>query len=66
MVPWELQQPCIDLPGFIQKNPCATLKDFQQHYVHTHFGIDDPSFFTAAGLLARNVIFSDARSLCLH
>ncbi|HSQ78980.1 MAG TPA: family 20 glycosylhydrolase [Candidatus Bathyarchaeia archaeon] len=63
LFPWELQLPSIELPGFLVRDPGASLQDFEKDYVRRHFGIDDPGFFEAAGLLSRRGLFNYAADM---
>jgi hypothetical protein len=63
LFPWEMQLPSIELPGFMARDPGATLADFERAYVRGHFGVDDPAFFAAAGRLARRGLFNYAADL---
>jgi hypothetical protein len=63
LFPWELQGPSIEIPGFLKGRPTGTLEELQKAYTRGHFGLDDPGFFIAAGLLAKRGLFSYAADL---
>ncbi len=63
LFPYELQRPCIELAAFVRQHPGEGLDLFQRRYEQRHFGIDDPSFFTACGLLSKSCLFTYTASL---
>jgi len=63
LFPWELQGPSIGIPGFLKGRPAGTPDELQKAYTLEHFGLDDPGFFIAAGLLAKRGLFNYAADL---
>ena len=63
LFPWELQETAIELPSFIFHQPDGDLAAYEKSYVREHFGIDDRSFFSAAGRLAKRGLFNYAADL---
>lgn len=63
IVPWELQLSAIDVPGFLRKDPDRTLESFAEHFLRSRFGTQDAGFWRAAGLLAKDCLFTGSATL---
>jgi len=64
LFPWELQQACIAMPEFIEKNPSASLEDYELYFVEKYFGVpNDHDFMKACGLLSKTCLFTYTASL---
>jgi hypothetical protein len=63
MHPWELQLPCIDVPGYLDLFPDGSLDDYREHFVNRRFGVEDLTFWDAAELLSAPCLFSSTPTL---
>ncbi len=62
--PWEQQLACIDIPGFLRKNPKATKEEFVNAFAAERFGLQNADeLMLACGLLSQTCIFTDSISL---
>ena len=64
--PWELQEPIIQLPGYLAKHPDASLDDFLADFTRERFGAEQAEFWQACELLAPCCPFAEARTLGFH
>lgn len=64
LFPYELQLSCIELPGYLCKNPEKSISDFWQHFVEKQFGLTDYNcLMKVFGLFSKACLFSSAPQL---